>query len=99
MKIYDVYVSMTNGKVHRNITKVSPVQTIDNETHWKSLYIYLNRNTTSMDVTTHCLSHYKILIQLQLPWIHEPASGYGMGKYGNLYWVCEIDKTNTWKNV
>ena len=45
MKIYDAYVSMTNGKVHRNITQVSPVHTIDNETHWISRYIYLNRNT------------------------------------------------------
>ena len=50
MKMYDVYVSMTNGKVHRNITQVSPVHTIDNETHWISRYIYLNRNTTTVDV-------------------------------------------------
>ena len=93
MKMYDVYVSMTNDKVHRNITQVSPVHTIDNETHWISRYIYLNRNT--IDVKTHCLSHYNIQIQIQLPWSNEPAPGKDIGKYGNLYWVCEINKTYT----
>ena len=75
MKMYDAYVSMTNGKVHSNITQVSPVHSIDNETHWISRYIYLNRNTTTMDGKTHCLSHYNILIQIQLPWRNEPAPG------------------------
>ena len=75
MKMYDVSVSMTDDKVHRNIVQVSPVHTIDNETYWISRYIYLNRNTTTMDVKTHCLSHNIILIQIQLPWRNEPAPG------------------------